>query len=101
MLFRSEFRQEQPACKRPQLLGHRGAEHEAGIADREREFTPGDRSAVEPRQFRRTVCRGIAHVAEEAAEKEAGRRLRPAGCGMEDRGFEPLTFWLPARRSPN
>ena len=21
--------------------------------------------------------------------------------GMEDRGLEPLTFWLPARRSPN
>jgi len=20
---------------------------------------------------------------------------------MEDRGLEPLTFWLPARRSPN
>ena len=25
----------------------------------------------------------------------------PGRRKMEDRGFEPLTFWLPARRSPN
>jgi len=23
------------------------------------------------------------------------------GVKVEDRGLEPLTFWLPARRSPN
>ena len=34
-------------------------------------------------------------LASERVESEAGE------AGMEPRGIEPLTFWLPARRSPS
>ena len=33
--------------------------------------------------------------------KNAVRALQCTNGKVEDRGLEPLTFWLPARRSPN
>jgi hypothetical protein len=42
-----------------------------------------------------------------AVSADSAKRNNPLTTGVnglqrvEDRGFEPLTFWLPARRSPN
>ena len=52
----------------------------------------------------RIACRRRVVPAE--GRKRAGRARRPNEAPVriaevEDRGFEPLTFWLPARRSPN
>ena len=56
-----------------------------------------------------THATGRKEPQEKSVEAEKPRQLpvlAPScetvqNAGMEDRGLEPLTFWLPARRSPN
>ncbi len=51
----------------------------------------GNTSQTEsPAHAKTPVLQGLASSCEAAQNR-----------GLEDRGLEPLTFWLPARRSPN
>ena len=46
------------------------------------------------------MTRTTAVPALEPGQKKS-RQIALAASVVEDRGFEPLTFWLPARRSPS
>ena len=54
--------------------------------------------------FEQSKRRGEAEWIAPHTKQKALRRARRRAYFkkiVEDRGFEPLTFWLPARRSPN
>ena len=69
----------------------------------------GDREKATQKATQHTHAMGRKEPQEKSVEPEKPRELQgfaPScetvqNAGLEDRGLEPLTFWLPARRSPN
>ena len=73
------------------------------------EAVNGDQKKAKQKAKQYTHAEGRKEPQEKSVEAEKLRQLpvlAPScetvqNAGMEDRGLEPLTFWLPARRSPN